>query len=127
MANLIQDIEAQIAGAKADLTKQSVGVIREIGDGVARVEGLADAMLNEMLDLGREIKRREADYRSGRATLRSLRDAIARGTRPETLLRDSRAVAIERPAATRPTTTDRPERPVDRPQRPERPVDRPQR
>jgi len=81
----------------------------------------------EMLDLGREIKRREADYRSGRATLRSLRDAIARGTRPETLLRDSRAVAIERPAATRPTTTDRPERPVDRPQRPERPVDRPQR
>jgi len=79
----------------------------------------------EMLDLGREIKRREADYRSGRVTLQSLRDAIARGTRPETLLRDSRAVAADRPAATRPTTTDRPERttaPVDRPQRP---VDRP--
>ena len=79
----------------------------------------------EMLDLGREIKRREADYRSGRVTLQSLRDAIARGTRPETLLRDSSAVATERPAATRPTTTDRPERttaPVDRPQRP---MDRP--
>src|SRR5205814_1537565 len=31
---------------------QSVGTIREIGDGVARVEGLADVMLNEMIDLG---------------------------------------------------------------------------
>ncbi len=52
MANLIAEIEAQIAGAKADIVKQSVGVIREIGDGVARVEGLGDVMLNEMLDLG---------------------------------------------------------------------------
>lgn len=78
----------------------------------------------EMQDLGREIKRREADYRAGRVSLRSLRDAVARGTRPETILRDSRAAAPERPAATRPQTTDRPERPapVDRP---ERPVDRP--
>ena len=36
-------------------TKQNVGVIREIGDGVAKVEGLTDAMLNEMLDLGHGI------------------------------------------------------------------------
>ena len=35
--------------------RQNVGVIREIGDGVARVEGLTDAMLNEMLDLGHGI------------------------------------------------------------------------
>jgi F-type H+-transporting ATPase subunit alpha len=55
MADLVRDIEAQIAGAKADLTRRSVGVIREIGDGVARVEGLADVMLNEMLDLGQGI------------------------------------------------------------------------
>ena len=84
----------------------------------------------EMQDLGREIKRREADYRSGRASLRVLRDAIARGTRPEVLLRDSRSVVVERPAVTRPeATTDRPERtvPVDRPQRPDRPSDRPAR
>jgi hypothetical protein len=80
----------------------------------------------DMQDLGREVKRREADYRSGRASLRALRDAIARGTRPDVLLRDSRAVVVERPAAARPAT-DRPERttPLDRPQRPERPVDRP--
>ena len=55
MADLVQEIEAQIAGAKAATAKQTVGVIREIGDGVAKVEGLGDVMLNEMLDFGRGI------------------------------------------------------------------------
>src|SRR5882724_704351 len=52
MANLLMEIEAQLAGAKATAAKQNVGVIREVGDGVARIEGLSDAMLNEMIDLG---------------------------------------------------------------------------
>jgi F-type H+-transporting ATPase subunit alpha len=52
MADLVLEIEAQIAAAKAAAAKQTVGTIREIGDGVARVEGLGDAMLNEMLDFG---------------------------------------------------------------------------
>ncbi|MGA2179411.1 MAG: F0F1 ATP synthase subunit alpha [Verrucomicrobiota bacterium] len=52
MSNLLQEIEAQIAGAKAATAKQNVGVVREIGDGVAKIEGLTDAMLNEMLDFG---------------------------------------------------------------------------
>src|SRR5437763_861154 len=55
MSTLVQEIEARIAGAKAVTLKQNVGVIREIGDGVARVEGLSDVMLNEMLDLGHGI------------------------------------------------------------------------
>src|SRR5215470_11813286 len=55
MADLLQELEAQIAGVKTTAAKQNVGVIREIGDGVARVEGLTDAMLNEMLDLGHGI------------------------------------------------------------------------
>src|SRR5512136_3305780 len=55
MDKLLRDIEAQIAGAKAAAAKQNVGVIREIGDGVARIEGLSDAMLNEMVDLGHGI------------------------------------------------------------------------
>src|SRR5437763_6769430 len=55
MSTLVQEIEARIAGAKAATAKQNIGVIREIGDGVARVEGLSDAMLNEMLDLGHGI------------------------------------------------------------------------
>src|SRR5512133_2866756 len=56
MADLLKEIEAQIAGTRATTAlRQNVGMIREIGDGVARVEGLSDAMLNEMLDLGHGI------------------------------------------------------------------------
>src|SRR3974377_1089544 len=55
MADLLDEIEAQIAGAKVTTAKQNVGVIREIVDGVCKVEGLTDAMLNEMLDLGHGI------------------------------------------------------------------------
>ncbi len=52
MSNLLQEIEARIAGAKVATQKQNVGVVREIGDGVAKIEGLTDTMLNEMLDFG---------------------------------------------------------------------------
>src|SRR6516165_7178259 len=55
MANLLQEIEAQIAQAKKTGAWENVGVIREIGDGVAKVDGLTDAMLNEMIDLGHGI------------------------------------------------------------------------
>src|SRR5215831_16622523 len=55
MVDLLMELEAQIAGAKSTAAKQNVGVIREIGDGVARIEGLSDAMLNEMIDLGNGI------------------------------------------------------------------------
>jgi F-type H+-transporting ATPase subunit alpha len=55
MSNLLQEIEAQITGAKLATAKQNVGVVCEIGDGVARIEGLTDAMLNEMLDFGKGI------------------------------------------------------------------------
>jgi F-type H+-transporting ATPase subunit alpha len=55
MSNLLQDIETQIAGVKTAVTRQNVGIVREISDGVAKVEGLADAMLNEMLDFGHGI------------------------------------------------------------------------
>src|SRR4030095_1170740 len=52
MPDLVLEIEAQISGAKAAAARQSVGTIREIGDGVAEVEGLGDVMLNELLDFG---------------------------------------------------------------------------
>ncbi len=55
MSNLLQEIEAQISGAKLATAKQNVGTVREIGDGVAKIEGLTDAMLNEMLDFGHGI------------------------------------------------------------------------
>src|SRR5215813_3772815 len=55
MTDLLQELESQIESIKSASVRQNVGVIREIGDGVARVEGLTDAMLNEMLDLGQGI------------------------------------------------------------------------
>src|SRR5271168_897391 len=55
MSNLLQEIEAQISGAKTSVTRQNVGVVREIGDGVAKIEGLTDAMLNEMIDFGNGV------------------------------------------------------------------------
>jgi F-type H+/Na+-transporting ATPase subunit alpha len=55
MSSLVTEIELQLAGVKAGITRQSIGIIREIGDGVARVEGLADVMVNEMLDLGHGV------------------------------------------------------------------------
>src|SRR5438067_1278429 len=55
MSTLLQEIEAQIAGVKKAAVKQNVGIVREIGDGVAKIEGLTDAMLNEMLDCGNGV------------------------------------------------------------------------
>ncbi|MDB6024753.1 MAG: synthase alpha subunit [Verrucomicrobiales bacterium] len=52
MSNLLQEIEAKISGVKTAAAKQNVGTVREIGDGVAKIEGLTDAMLNEMIDFG---------------------------------------------------------------------------
>src|SRR5580700_2722666 len=55
MSTLLQEIEAQISGLKTGVTRQNVGTVREIGDGVAKIEGLSDAMLNEMLDFGNGV------------------------------------------------------------------------
>src|SRR5690349_8986681 len=55
MSTLLQEIEAQIAGVKKTTLKQNVGTVREIGDGVAKIEGLTDAMLNEMIDFGNGV------------------------------------------------------------------------
>src|SRR5262245_60024303 len=52
MSTLLQEIESKIAGVKTQVARQNVGIVREIGDGVAKIEGLTDAMLNEMLDFG---------------------------------------------------------------------------
>jgi F-type H+-transporting ATPase subunit alpha len=55
MSTILQEIEAQISGVKTAVGRQNVGMVREIGDGVAKIEGLTDAMLNEMLDFGSGI------------------------------------------------------------------------
>ncbi len=51
MSNILQQLEAKIEGIQAaSTTKTNVGTVREVGDGVAKIEGLSDAMLNEMLE-----------------------------------------------------------------------------
>ena len=50
MSSILQEIESEIAGLKTSVTKSNVGVVREIGDGVAKIEGLSDVMLNEMIE-----------------------------------------------------------------------------
>src|SRR5256714_2081478 len=55
MSTLLQEIESKISGVKTNVGRQNVGTVREIGDGVAKIEGLSDAMLNEMIDFGSGI------------------------------------------------------------------------
>jgi proton translocating ATP synthase, F1 alpha subunit len=55
MADLLQEIEAELNGTNAVVAKQNVGTVREIGDGVAKIEGLTRAKLNEMLDFGNGV------------------------------------------------------------------------
>ncbi len=51
MSTILQELEQKIEGIQsASTTRSNVGTVREIGDGVARIEGLSDAMLNEMLE-----------------------------------------------------------------------------
>lgn len=50
MANLLEDIQSQISGLKTTVIRQNTGIVREIGDGVAKIEGLTDVMLNEMIE-----------------------------------------------------------------------------
>src|SRR3989449_7002660 len=55
MRTLLQEIESKITGVKTTVGRQNVGTVREIGDGVAKIEGLSDAMLNEMIDFGNGV------------------------------------------------------------------------
>src|SRR5207302_3946900 len=50
MSSILEEIETKIAGLKTSTTKSNIGTVRETGDGVARIEGLSDVMLNEMIE-----------------------------------------------------------------------------
>jgi F-type H+-transporting ATPase subunit alpha len=50
MSSILQELESQISGLKTGTSKTNVGIVREVGDGVARIEGLSDVMLNEMIE-----------------------------------------------------------------------------
>ena len=50
MSSILQELEQQIANVSSSVEKSNVGTVREIGDGVAKVEGLSDVALNEMIE-----------------------------------------------------------------------------
>jgi F-type H+-transporting ATPase subunit alpha len=50
MSNVLQEIEASIQGLKTDVNKTNVGTVREISDGVAKIEGLTEIAYNEMIE-----------------------------------------------------------------------------
>ncbi len=50
MSSILQELEQEIANVSSTVGKANVGVVREIGDGVAKVEGLSDVQLNEMIE-----------------------------------------------------------------------------
>ncbi|MEC9054050.1 MAG: F0F1 ATP synthase subunit alpha [Verrucomicrobiota bacterium] len=50
MSNILQELEQEIANVSAGVSKTNVGTVREIGDGVAKVEGLSEVQLNEMIE-----------------------------------------------------------------------------
>ena len=52
MSSILQELEKEIAGITSSVEKTNVGIVRQVGDGVAKVEGLSDVMLNEMIDFG---------------------------------------------------------------------------
>jgi len=52
VADLIADIENQIKGLKLKAQRENVGVVTEIGDGVAKIEGLSDVQYCELIDFG---------------------------------------------------------------------------
>src|SRR5271156_2732764 len=50
MSTLLEEIKAQIVSLKTDVAQTNIGTVREISDGVAKIEGLSGAALNEMLE-----------------------------------------------------------------------------
>jgi F-type H+/Na+-transporting ATPase subunit alpha len=47
---IVEQLKEQIAGFRAEIKKETIGRVAEVGDGIARVTGLSDAMMSEMLE-----------------------------------------------------------------------------
>ena len=55
MSDVIANIEKQISGLKIKAAKENVGTVTEIGDGIARIEGLSDVQASELIDFGNGV------------------------------------------------------------------------
>lgn len=47
---IVEQLKSQISNYKSELKEQSFGKVTEIGDGIARISGLTDSMMSEMLE-----------------------------------------------------------------------------
>ncbi|MCD4704728.1 F0F1 ATP synthase subunit alpha, partial [bacterium] len=51
---IVEQLKKQIADYKAETKEEVVGKVIEIGDGIAKVSGLDDVMMSEMLEFENE-------------------------------------------------------------------------
>ena len=58
---IVEQLKQQITNFKSEVKEQTVGRVIEVGDGIARVSGLSDCMMSEML----EFTNRESNRESG--------------------------------------------------------------
>ncbi|MEX0616666.1 MAG: F0F1 ATP synthase subunit alpha [Candidatus Woykebacteria bacterium] len=56
MANLVDEIKREIANLKTSQEAKNVGVITEVYDGVAKVDGLSNVAFNELVELPNNLK-----------------------------------------------------------------------
>ncbi|MBI2011527.1 F0F1 ATP synthase subunit alpha [Candidatus Daviesbacteria bacterium] len=55
MSDLLTTIEKEIAGLKLKARRENVGTIVEVGDGIARIEGLSDVKASELISFPNNI------------------------------------------------------------------------
>ncbi|MCK5460174.1 F0F1 ATP synthase subunit alpha [Candidatus Parcubacteria bacterium] len=53
---IVEQLKKQIANFKTEIKEQTVGKVIEVGDGIARVSGLSDVMMSEMLEFSSNKK-----------------------------------------------------------------------
>ena len=56
MSTILDEIKGQISNLKTSTGKANVGIVREVFDGVAKIEGLSDVALNEMIEFSNGAK-----------------------------------------------------------------------
>ena len=55
MQSIVADIERTLANFHPEAQSEETGQVMEVGDGVARIEGLRNIRLNEMIDFGNGV------------------------------------------------------------------------
>ena len=56
MVNIVEEIKREIQSLQSRAGAKNVGIITEIGDGVARIDGLSEVAYNELVDLPHNLR-----------------------------------------------------------------------